>query len=93
MGPGSGKKWYGIYDDITSGSWSRTAEKMLMNFETSDHPIFRCTSALERGQLRSKGGGKTTFHFTACDANVQFARENGHVLQSAQSLRSSSGYD
>ena len=50
---------------------SQTAEKMLLNFEKSGHPFFHCTSALEKGQLRSKGGGKTTKHFTTCEENVQ----------------------
>ena len=43
----------------------------LQNFIDSSHPIFRCTSPLERGQLRSKEGGRTTIHFTASDENVQ----------------------
>ena len=64
LGPGSEKKWYGTYDGIPSGYWSRTAEKLLLNFAGSGHPIFRSTSALERGKLRSKGRRKTTIHFT-----------------------------
>ena len=44
---------------------------MLLNFERSGHPIFRCTSALEKGKLRSKEGGKTTIHFTACEEKAQ----------------------
>ena len=69
--PGTEKKWYGTYEGIPSGSWNRTAEKMLLNLAGSGHPILCCTSALERGQLRSKRGGKTTTHFTAGDENVQ----------------------
>ena len=68
---GSEKKWYGTYDGIPNGSWNRTAEAMLQNFKDSGHPMFRCTSALERRQLRSKAGGRTTRHFTASDENVQ----------------------
>ena len=52
------------------GSWSRTAEKMLQNFAGSRHPTFRCTSALERGELRSKGGGKTSIHFNGSTQNI-----------------------
>ena len=63
LGPGSEEKCNGTYDCKPHGSWNRTAEKMLQNFAGSSHPIFRCTSALERGQLRSKGGGKTSIHF------------------------------
>ena len=35
--------------------------KMLLNFAGSGHPIFRGTSALERGELRSKGSGKKSY--------------------------------
>ena len=71
LGPGSEKKWYATYKSKPNGCWDRTAEKMMQHFQRSGHPIFRCTSALRRGQLRSKGGGRTTIHFTACDENVQ----------------------
>ena len=49
---------YGTYDSKPDGSWNRTAEKILLNFAGSGHPIFRGASALERGELRSKGSGK-----------------------------------
>ena len=71
LGPGSEKKWYGTYDGKPDGSWNRTAEKMLQNFKDSGHPVFRCTSPLERGQLRSKGGGKTTIHFNGRTENIE----------------------
>ena len=29
----------------------------MMNFSRSGHPIFRASSAFERGELKSKGGG------------------------------------
>ena len=54
-----------------NGSWDPIAEKMLENFQRSGHSIFRCTSALERGHLKSKGGGRTTIQFTVSDDNVQ----------------------
>ena len=34
--------------------------------------VIRYSVALEKGQLRSKGGGKTTFHVTVCEENVRF---------------------
>ena len=72
LGPGSEKKWYGTCDCIPSGFWSRTAEKMLLNFAGSGHPIFRCTSVLERGELlRSRGGGKTSIHFNGRTQNIE----------------------
>ena len=57
--PGSEKKWYGTYTDKPDGSWDQTAENMMSNFSDSRHP----SSAFERGELRSKGGGKKSLHF------------------------------
>ena len=54
LGPGSEKKWYATYNSKPNGCWDRTVEKIMQNFKRSGHPIFRCTSAQERGQLRSK---------------------------------------
>ena len=38
---------------------------MLLLFAESGHPIFRSTTPLSRGQLKSKGKGKVSIHFTA----------------------------
>ena len=54
IGPGSEKKWYCISEDSPQGVWDNKAEKMLLEFAESDCPIFRATSALSRGRLRSK---------------------------------------
>ena len=35
----------------------------MLNFAESGHPVFRATSALERGELKSKGGGRKSIHF------------------------------
>ena len=45
--------------------WDRVAEQMMINFRESGHPVFRATSPLSRGSLKSKGGGKLSFHFCA----------------------------
>ena len=34
----------------------------MLNFDESGHPLFRATSALERGELRSKEKGKKSIH-------------------------------
>ena len=36
-----------------------------LEFAESGHPIFRATTPLSRGQLKSKGRGKLSFHFIA----------------------------
>ena len=71
LGPGSGKKWYGTYSDKPDGDWDKTAEEMMLNFAEGSHPIFRATSALERGQLRSKEKGKKSIHFNGSEENIE----------------------
>ena len=38
---------------------------MLLEFAESGHPIFRATTPLSRGKLKSRGHGKLSMHFTA----------------------------
>ena len=38
---------------------------MMIKFGESGHPVFRATSPLSRGTLKSKRGGKLSFHFCA----------------------------
>ena len=42
--------------------WDHVAEDMMINFSESGHPVFRGSSAFERGSLRSKRGGKLSIH-------------------------------
>ena len=65
LGPGSEKKWYSISADSPQGEWDTMAEKMMLEFVESAHPILRATSPLSRGQLKSKGGGKLSIHYCA----------------------------
>ena len=44
---------------------------MLQNFAGSGRPVFRGTSALERGQLRSKESGKKSIHFKGRTQNIE----------------------
>ena len=41
------------------------AERMLVEFAESGCPIFRATSPLSRGRLKSKGHGKLSIHYAA----------------------------
>ena len=54
IGLGSEKKWYSISEDSPQGVWDNMAERMLLEFAESYWPIFRATSPLSRGQLKSK---------------------------------------
>ena len=64
IGPGSEKKWYPS-ENSPQGAWDHIAEEMLLEFAESGHPIFRATTPLSRGQLKSKGRGKLSIHFAA----------------------------
>ena len=64
IGPGSEKKWYPP-ENSPQGAWDHVAEEMLLLFAESGHPTFRSTTPLSRGQLKSKGKGKVSIHFTA----------------------------
>ena len=47
------------------GAWGHIADEMLLEFAESGHPIFRATTPLSRGILKSKGHGKLSIHFSA----------------------------
>ena len=70
IGPGSEKKWYSIKEDSPQGIWDKIAEKML-EFAESGCPIFRATTPLSRGQLKSKGHGKLSIHFAATQETIE----------------------
>ena len=46
---------------------------MLLEFAESGHPTFRATTPLSRGQLKSKGHGKLSIHFTADYPTIETA--------------------
>ena len=71
IGPGSEKKWYSMEENSPQGIWDHIAEKMLLEFAESGCPIFRATSPLSRGQLKSKGHGKLSIHFAATQATIE----------------------
>ena len=65
FGLGSEKKWYSTCNERPQGEWDRVTELMMIKYGESGHPVFRATSPLSRGTLKSKGGGKLSFHFCA----------------------------
>ena len=44
---------------------------MLIEFAESGCPIFRATTPLSRGQLKSKGHGKLSIHFAAVQETIE----------------------
>ena len=43
----------------------------MLTFAESKHPVFRSTSQLSRGTLKSKGGGKLSIHFCADGGTIE----------------------
>ena len=84
IGPGSVKKWYSTKEDSPQGIWDNIAEKMLLEFAESGCPIFRATTPLSRGQLRSKGHGKLSIHFGATQEAIETVFR---IIVSANQLR------
>ena len=71
LGPCSEKKWYSMKEDSPRGIWDNMAEKMLLEFAESGCPIFRATTPLSRGKLKSKGHGKLSIHIAATQETVE----------------------
>ena len=88
LGLGS-EKWYFISEDSPHGEWDTMAEKMMVTLRESGHPLFRSTSPLSRGQLKSKSGGKLSIHYCADQDTIATVFSHNHFCKSAQSLRSS----
>ena len=57
FGPGSGKKWYGTHVHKPNSE--------------SGHPVFPGSSAFERGDLKSKGKGRSAIHFNGSDETIE----------------------
>ena len=81
----------GTHVSKPNGEWNKTAEVMMLNFAESGHPVFRATSAVERGELKSKENGKKSIHFNGSDETVELILRT-YFCQSAQYLRSRSGH-
>ena len=60
----------------------------MIRFGESGHPVFRATSPLSRGVLKSKGGGKLSIHFCADEGTIVTVFRTIYFSQSAQYLRS-----
>ena len=66
----SKKKWYSA-ENSPQGAWDHIADAMLLEFAESGQPIFRATTPLSTGNLKSKGHGKLSIHFTAEYPTIQ----------------------
>ena len=66
LGPGSEKKWCGTHVYKPNGEWDD-----VVNLSESGHPVFRGSSAFERGDLKSKGKGKLSIQINGSDETVE----------------------
>ena len=64
-------------------SGTKIAERMLLEFSDSGCPIFRATTPLSRGQLKSKGHGKLSIH---CAADLETVETIFRIIVSANQL-------
>ena len=62
------------------------AERMLLEFAESGCPIFRATSPLSRGRLKSKGHGKLSIHCSADLETIDNYVSHSHVSANQLSL-------
>ena len=76
IGSGSEKKRYSISVESPQGIWDKIAERMLLEFAESGCPIFRATTPLSRGQLKSKGHGKLSIHYAADLETIEIVFRN-----------------
>ena len=44
---------------------------MMIKFAESGHSVFRATSPLSRGTLKSRGGGKLSIHFCVVEGTIE----------------------
>ena len=70
IGPGSEKKWSSA-ENSPQGIGDHIADKMLLEFAESGHPIFRATTPLSRAILKSKGHERLSIHFTADNPTIE----------------------
>ena len=89
LGLGSEKKWYGTHTYKPNGKLDRVAEDMMLNFSESGHPVFRGSSALERGNLKKQRKREIVYTFLWWRGHSRIGSSHKHFRQSAQYLRSS----
>ena len=87
LGPGSEKSGILSVMRQSTRSMGQHCWKDDVQFGERGHPVFRATSPLSRGQLKSKGGGKLSIYY--CADLEKTKTSHTYFCKSAQSLRSS----
>ena len=86
-GPGAEDKWYGTQTYKPQGLWNRSAEMRMLHLGESGYPVFRGTSALDRGSLKCKKGGKLSIHHNSDLSTAELLFSHNHFRQPAQCSR------
>ena len=73
------RKVYFTPDYSPRGEWDLVAELLMVKFGENGHPVFRATSPLSRGTLRSNAGAQFLTHF--CAVRLKFFRTIISVIQ------------
>ena len=89
IGPGSEKKRFSMEEHSPQGIWDCIAEEMMLEFAESRCPIFRATTPLSRGNLKSKRTRKNVDTFCCGSGYNWDCFSLNYFCHSAQSLRSS----
>ena len=72
LGPGLEKTWYKTCSDRPNREWDRTAAMMILHLVTETGlPVFRASSAIERGELDIREYGKKYTRFSGNDRNIE----------------------
>ena len=82
---------WSTHEHTPQGEWDGVAEQMMLTFAESKHPVFRSTSPLSRGVLKSKSGGKLSIHYCADQVKIETFSHN-YFCSPAQCFRSSCRY-
>ena len=81
--PGAAEKWYETHTCKPEGQWNRSAEMMMLTLGERGHPVFRATSALDRGFLKSRGGVKLSIRYNGDLSNAELLF---HTISSVDQL-------
>ena len=71
IGPGSEKKWHSMEENSPHGILGSHRGKDAVGIRRKRMSIFRATTPLSRGQLKSKGHGKLSIHFAADQETIE----------------------
>ena len=60
-----------VRNSRTDGQWDEVAENMMIYFAESGHTLFRPSSAVERGDMKSKEKGMNSIQFNGSDETIE----------------------